>query len=118
MTVRDGDRVSTLFTRGRLFKLYDVITEQDTCVARVEAMECPAAAAASEFGPDSVPPFPAFWTPDKVLVRFFYFLSSTVYKFPPNHKAEIAKKLILILAHFKIIELLKNIFFKNKLLGD
>ena len=31
---------------------------------------------------------------------------------PPNHKAEIAKKLMLILTHFKIIELLKNIFKK------
>ena len=37
---------------------------------------------------------------------------------PPNHKAEIAKKLMLILTHFKIIELLKNIFKKIQLLGD
>ena len=53
--LNDGDRVSTLFMRWRLFKLYGVITEQNTCVARVEAKECPApaaAAAASEFGPE------------------------------------------------------------------
>ena len=37
---------------------------------------------------------------------------------PPNHKAEIAKKLMLILYHFKIIEFLTNIFNKIKLLGD
>ena len=37
---------------------------------------------------------------------------------PPNHKAEIAKKLMVILPHFKIIELLKNIFKKIQLLGD
>ena len=79
--LNDGDRVSTLFMRWRLFKLYGVITEQNTCVARVEAKECPApAAAASEFGPESVAPFPAFWTPIEVLVRFSNFPASTVYK--------------------------------------
>ena len=36
---------------------------------------------------------------------------------PPNHKAEIANKLMLILTHFKITELLKNIFKKIQLLG-
>ena len=34
--------MSTLFKRWRLFKLDDVITERNTCVARVEAAECPA----------------------------------------------------------------------------
>ena len=34
--------MSTLFTRWGLFKLDDVITERNTCVARVEAAECPA----------------------------------------------------------------------------
>ena len=65
--------MSTLFTRWRLFKLYDVITEQNTCVARFEATECPAAAAASDIRPESVAPFPDFWTPIEVLVRFSIF---------------------------------------------
>ena len=74
--------MSTLFTRRRLFKLFAVITEQNTCVAHVEATECPAAAGeeetVSEFGPESVAPFPPSWTP--LLVPFFEFLSSTVYE--------------------------------------
>ena len=48
--------MSTLFTRWRLFKLDDVITERNTCVARVEAAECPVAG--SEFESESVAPFP------------------------------------------------------------
>ena len=50
--------MSTLFTRWGLFKLDDVITERNTCVARVEAAECPAGGRRGEFESESVAPFP------------------------------------------------------------